>query len=262
MLTPRPALNLPPPMKSLAMLLPHLAMLYTTHALDMGNAPVDPPEGYSSLLGAPLNATHAVTGPGGRVFALSSHLLGDALCSGTVTPATAGGVPWTQGLGFFGLCAPRNNYALFASLQLDRTGPFASPAVAPNMVLYITYGEFCDPAIFNPAATNPYNYEAIAVGPTSSTLATSVPLTAFCSDQQCCAIALCNDVRGCGTTSLSVTYTAPTTGPCDSSNSGPFTIPGGNFLSPNIGRCTTSGQGDITKTTQSLTVSNPNNHLM
>jgi hypothetical protein len=251
-------------MKSIPMILPYLALFYTIHATDMGHAPVSPPEGYSPVGAQPANSSFP-TGPKGLVFAApTSHLLGDALCSGTVNPSAVTGVPWTQGVLYFGVCSPRSDYALFASLQLDRSTPaFASPNTAPSMALFITYGEFCDPAIFNPVANNPYNYEAISVGPASSTTATNVQLTAFCSDQQCCAIALCLDTRGCGSTTLSVTYTAPTTGPCDSSNSGPFIIPSGNFLSPTIGRCvTTGGQGDITRITQSLTVSNPNNHLM
>ena len=65
--------------------------------------------------------------------------LGNVRCDGTAVPGAA----FSPGSQAFFECSPRNNYALLASINLDRTGVFAAPNNAPAMNLYITYGCVC-----------------------------------------------------------------------------------------------------------------------
>ena len=65
--------------------------------------------------------------------------LGNVRCDGTAVPSAA----FTPNTQAFVECSPRSNYALLASINLDRTGIFAAPNNAPAMNLYITYGCVC-----------------------------------------------------------------------------------------------------------------------
>ncbi len=99
------------------------------------------------------------------------------------------------------------------------------------------------------------NYEARTLG-VASQAATSVDLFAFCSESRCCAIAYCNDARGCGTSSITLEYTPPSAAPCSINNRGPVSAFAGNYFTGSSS-CL-NGQG----LSQALTLSNPNNHLM
>jgi hypothetical protein len=127
-----------------------LALLGVVLAQDGGQRPLPLPAGAATNAGAPPPEGSVVVAP---LLNLSSSaatttfrplaeagaaepLLGNVLCSGSSAPT----VPWVNGNIASFSCAPRENLALLASITLDRTGQFASPAVAPAMNLYITYG--------------------------------------------------------------------------------------------------------------------------